>query len=543
MVRYKYQKERVFMKKKMISILITLVIGFIVFYATLPALNIHSLGFWFFLMFLFIIYSTTDLLVSYNSIDTWRSIPKRILIGFSFAVVIGIGLPLFNLFLSPLFHAKEYSNRIVINQDKEFSKEIAPVDFSTLPLLDKASSEKLGDRVMGQMPELVSQFYVSDLYSQINYNDSIIRVTPLEYNGLFKYFSNRKDGVKGYITVNSVTGKASLKKLKQGMKYVDSAWFNENLNRHLRFKYPTKIFGQKTFEIDNEGNPYWIVPTMKYKGIGLKAEIASIIILDPIDGSSKEYKVEDVPTWVDHVYSASLIIEQVNDWGRYKDGFWNASFGQKNVVKTTEGYNYMAMNDDVYLYTGITSVSTDESNIGFILTNMRTKETNFYRVPGAEEYSAMDSAKGQVQQMNYEASFPLLINLNNRATYLLSLKDAAGLVKMYAFVDVEDYQKVEITDASLGIEKASENYLNKIWSETSTSSTTKLEKVIQIKKITSATIDGVSYYYIVDTEDKKYKCSIKVEKDILPFLEEGNSIQIGYQEEKEVTNIEKIKLN
>lgn len=203
----------------------------------------------------------------------------------------------------------------------------------------------------------------------------------------------------------------------------------------------------------------------------------------------------------------------------------------------------MAMNDDVYLYTGITSVSTDESNIGFILTNMRTKETNFYRVPGAEEYSAMDSAKGQVQQMNYEASFPLLINLNNRATYLLSLKDAAGLVKMYAFVDVEDYQKVEITDASLGIEKASENYLNKIWSETSTSSTTKLEKVIQIKKITSATIDGVSYYYIVDTEDKKYKCSIKVEKDILPFLEEGNSIQIGYQEEKEVTNIEKIKLN
>ncbi len=530
------------MKKKIISILITFIIGFIVFYAMLPAINVHSLGFWFFLIFLFIIYSTTDLLVSANSIETWRSIPKRILIGFSLALVIGIGLPLFNLFLSPLFHAKEYSNRIVINEDKEFSKEIAPVDFSTLPLLDKASSEKLGDRVMGQMPELVSQFYVSDLYSQINYNDSIVRVTPLEYNGLFKYFSNRKDGVKGYITVNSVTGKASLKKLKKGMKYVDSAWFNDNLNRHLRFKYPTKIFGEKTFEIDNEGNPYWIVPTMKYKGIGLKAEIASIIILDPIDGSSKEYKIEDVPTWVDHVYSASLIIEQVNDWGRYKNGFWNASFGQKNVVKTTEGYNYMAMNDDVYLYTGITSVSTDESNIGFILTNMRTKETNFYRVPGAEEYSAMDSAKGQVQQMNYEASFPLLINLNNRATYLLSLKDAAGLVKMYAFVDVEDYQKVEITDASLGIEKASENYLNKIWSETSTSNTARLEKVIQIKKITSAMIDGVSYYYIIDTEDKKYKCSIKVEKNLLPFLEAGSSIQIGYKEEKDVTDIEKIRL-
>lgn len=530
------------MKKKLLSILITIIIGFIAFYITLPAINVHSLGFWFFLIFLFVVYGTTDMLLFANDIQNWGKVPKRIMIVFSLIILMGIGLPITNFLLSPLFHAKEYSNRIEIQQDKEFIKEIAPVDFSTLPLLDKASSEKLGDRVMGQMPELVSQFYVSELYSQINYNDTIIRVTPLEYNGLFKYFSNRKEGVKGYITVNSVTGKSSLKKLKKGMKYVDSAWFNENLTRYLRFKYPTKVFGEKTFEIDNEGNPYWIVPTIKYKGIGLKAEIASVIILDPIDGSSKEYKIDEVPTWVDHVYSASLIINQVNDWGKYKQGFWNASFGQKNVVQTTEGYNYIAMNDDVYLYTGITSVSTDESNIGFILTNMRTKETNFYRVPGAEEYSAMESAKGQVQQMNYEASFPLLINLNNRATYLLSLKDAAGLVKMYAFVDVEDYQKVEITDASLGIEKASENYLNKIWSESSKVNTAKLEKEIEIKKITSAIIDGVSYYYIVDRDGRKYKCSIKVEKDILPFLEEGNKIQIKYYEEKEVVNIEKIEI-
>lgn len=530
------------LKKKIISILSTVLIGGILYYITLPAINIHSIGFWFFLVFIFAIYCTIDLLVSARDIETWKKVPKRILIGFTMVIIIGIGMPLINLCLSPLFHAKEYSNRIEINQEKEFSKEIAPVDFSTLPLLDKASSEKLGDRVMGQMPELVSQFYVSDLYSQINYNDTIVRVTPLEYNGFFKYFSNRKDGVKGYIIVNSVTGKSSLEKLEKGMKYVDSAWFNENLTRHLRFQYPTKIFGEKTFEIDNEGNPFWIVPTIKYKGIGLKAEIASVIILNPIDGSSKEYKVEDVPNWVDHVYSASLIIEQVNDWGKYKQGFWNSTFGQKNVVQTTEGYNYIAMNDDVYLYTGITSVSTDESNIGFILTNMRTKETNFYKVPGAEEYSAMESAKGQVQQMNYEASFPLLINLNNRATYLLSLKDAAGLVKMYAFVDVEDYQKVEITDASEGIEKASENYLNKIWSEDTKVSASKLEKEIQIKKITSTTIDGTTHYYIIDINNQKYKCSIKVARDILPFLEENDKIKIGYQEKKELISIDKISI-
>ena len=79
-----------------------------------------------------------------------------------------------------------------------------------------------------------------------------------------------------------------------------------------------------------------------------------------------------MPTWVDHVYEADLILEEVNDWGAYKNGFLNSIFTQKDVVATTTGYNYLAMNDDIYLYTGITSVLTDESNIGFILTNMRT---------------------------------------------------------------------------------------------------------------------------------------------------------------------------
>lgn len=529
------------MKKRIISLLFTLVIGAIMYYIGLPAINIQSMGFWMFLSFLIIIYVSMTFFVTIFDRDNNRTLTRVPLVAGIVVFSIIILIPVVNFFLSPLFHADEYGNRIVINEEKEFTKEIAPVDFNSIPLLDKASSQKLGDRVMGQMPELVSQFYVSNLYTQINYNDSIVRVTPLEYNGLFKYFANRKEGAKGYIIVDSVTGKASLKKLPKGMKYVDSAWFNENLARHLRFSYPTKIFGEKTFEIDNQGNPYWIVPTMKYKGIGQKAEIASIIIMDPIDGSSKEYRVEDVPVWVDHVYSASLIIEQVDDWGKYKQGFWNSMIGQKNVVQTTEGYNYMTMNDDVYLYTGITSVSTDESNIGFILTNMRTKETNFYAVPGAEEYSAMDSARGQVQQMNYEASFPLLINLNNRPTYLLSLKDVAGLVKMYAFVDVEDYQKVEITDSSEGIEKAAQNYINKVTFNSTGKSESDIEKEITIQSITNSVIDGTSYYYFVDENNQRYRASIHIGENLLPFLMNKDRVKVTFEKEADVINIKKIE--
>ncbi len=523
------------MKRNFISLLVTAMIGFIIYYFTLPALNLHSLGFWVYLSFLMAIYFITLLCFSIDSRgNIIRSVKLLGGLGISICVII-FGIIAVDFILSPIFQSNSYSQRIKINDDKEFTKEIPLVDFNTLPLLDKASSQKLGDRVMGQMPELVSQFYVSDLYTQINYNNTILRVTPLEYNGFFKYLSNRKDGVKGYITVNSVTGESNLIKLEKGMKYVPSAIFGKDLGRHLRFQYPTKVFGEMSFEIDNDGNPYWIIPTIKYQGVGLKREIDTVVILDPITGDSKQYKVDEVPTWVDHVYSADLIIEQVDDWGQYRDGFLNSIFGQKNVVQTTDGYNYTTMNDDVYLYTGITSVSSDESNIGFILTNMRTKETNFYAVPGAEEYSAMDSAKGQVQQMDYDATFPLLINLNNRATYLLSLKDDAGLVKMYAFVDVEDYQKVVITDSAKGIQTAADNYLNNV--DLETNSDTLIEKEIRISTISQVNIDGTSYYYLQDQDDQKYSVSIKVNKNVIPFLQVGNQIKIAYNQEKEVIDI------
>ena len=254
---------------------------------------------------------------------------------------------------------------------------------------------------------------------------------------------------------------------------------------------------------------------------------------DPITGESKKYVNDEIPTWVDVAYSSKLIIEQVDDWGKYKNGFLNSLFGQKEVVMTTDGYNYLAMNDDVYLYTGITSVLTDESNIGFIITNLRTKETKYYDVPGAEEYSAMESAKGQVQQMNYTSTFPLLVNLNNRPTYLISLKDNAGLVKMYAFVDVEDYQKVVVTDSSLGIEEAARSYLANVDLK---SDGKELEKKIIISSITNASIDGNTYYYITDKDNQKYKVSIKT-SDTLPFVKVNDEITIVYIAEKEIISL------
>ena len=539
----KRKNKVIFEEKKgnqFINVLITLIAAFVIFFFSLPALNITSMSFWGYIAAVLGIYLALNF---FTNLDSKGKLVRNVkLVSVTGIIILAMFVLIFviNFILSPVFMSKNYAERITVLEDSTFEEDIELVDFDTLALLDKASSQKLGDRVMGQMPELVSQFYVSNLYTQINYNNEIIRVTPLEYNGLFKYISNYKDGVKGYITVDSVTGESKLVKLKKGMKYMPSAILMDNLDRKLRFEYPTKIFGEKTFELDNEGNPYWIVPTIKYSGVEIMKEIEGAIILDPITGKSKFYDVKDIPTWVDHVYSASLIIEQLDDWGQYKDGFLNSIFGQKNVTMTTDGYNYMAMNDDVYLYTGITSVSTDESNLGFVLTNMRTKETNFYSVPGAEEYSAMESAKGQVQQMKYEATFPLLINLNGKPTYLMSLKDNAGLVKMYAFVDVVDYQKVVVTDASAGIEVAAKNYLGEANIEVDDS---KLEtKKITVKSIDTAVIDGYTYYYIKDTERNKYMASISINKEKLPFVEVGSVVTISYQKtDNEVIVIQKIR--
>lgn len=533
------------MKKRFIPLLITFIIGLIYFYFVLPPLNPTAFSFWVFVALLtvtFLVLNASSKAFENVQVLIEGRVPKsvgkeEIAIISAVGTILGLIL-LINFFMSPIFISNKYATRIAVDDDKEFTEDVKTVDPTKLPVIDKASSMRLGDRVMGRMPDLVSQFYVSTLYTQINYNNDIVRVTPLEYSDIFKVIANRKNGIEGYIKVNSVTGEADLVRLEEGMKYMNSAIFNKNLDRSLRFSYPTKIFGAKAFEIDDDGNPYWIVPTLKYNGINIRAEVNGAIILDPITGESDFYEVDNVPEWVDHVYPSSLVLEQVNDWGTYTNGFFNSLFGQRGVVVTTQGYNYTVMNDDVYLYTGITSVISDESNIGFILTNLRTKQTSYYAAPGAEEFSAMNSAQGQVQQMNYNSTFPLLVNINNKPTYFVSLKDNAGLVKMFAFVDVADYQKVVVTDSSFGIEEAIKNYMGDedviVGNETNT-------ETIEVVDITSAIISGNTFYYILDSNDNVYKVNLIVNESLLPFVKIGDSITIEYNESSTINIINSIE--
>lgn len=516
---------------KLISIGISILISFGYYFIFLPPINLSSLEFYVWLtiscccfIFFFVLFAGVDKVKNEKGKvqkDLKISFYLLGLLGFCFAAYILSGI-----FFGPLFNAKEYHERITV-VESNFSEDVKEADFSHLPLLDKDSSSKLGDRVLGQLPELISQFEVSDEYTQINYLGNIVRVTPLEYNGFVKYLNNRNEGICGYISVNSTTGNAQLHKLEQGMRYMPSAYFFEDLMRHVRFSYPFEILGDRSFEIDEEGNPYWIIQTIQYKGIGLKKEVSGIIVVDPISGQMMKYTTDDIPSWIDNVWDAALIEKQLNSWGKYGNGFLNAYMGQKGVKQMTDGYNYLAQDDDIFMYTGVTSAASDESNIGFVLVNLRTKEARYYAVPGAEEYSAMDSATGQVPEKNYTPTFPLLINLDGQPTYMLSLKDAAGLVKMYAFVDVQDYQKVTVTDSSQGIEKALKQYYAEYKKENNENYEL-IERNCKIEQLNTMVVDGNSYIYFKDEEANTYRISIQVSSEAA-FLKEDDILDLkGY---------------
>ncbi|MFV0479925.1 MAG: CvpA family protein [Anaerorhabdus sp.] len=515
----------------LISIVLFLVLFAVGFYFFLPALNFQSDSFYLFIVMIFAI-SLAPLFLSaatvtqrYNQkILTFASTPLLKVFG-----VCGILVAVYlagALIFSPAFSSSRYAERITVT-DGSFAEDIAEVDLDNLPLLDKDSTQRVGDRVMGQLPELISQFEVSDQYTQISYQGRLVRVTPLEYAGLFKWLGNRAEGSPGYILVDSTTGEASLVKLEHGMKYLTSAYFNENLHRLIRFQYPTEMLATSVFEIDDDGNPFFITPVVSMKWVGILPDIKGAIVTDPISGDSTYYNISDVPLWVDHVYPSSLVLEQINDWGTYQNGWLNSFIGQKNVRQSTEGYTYLSDETDIFIYTGITSAAADESNIGFILTNLRTKETKFYAVPGAEEFSAMSSAEGAVQEKGYTSTFPLLINLNGRPTYLSSLKDSAGLVKSYAFVDVQDYQKVKVTDSTSGLEVAAASYLSMIGNEViSVDESEEFAGVID--SIESVVIDGNTYFYItLVNEPTIFKAPINTD-DRLPFLSENIHISFTH---------------
>ncbi len=525
--------------KKIIVLLIALLAAFIYYYISLPAINFHSKDLWSFILFglfiIIVIYIVKSLKTSgklelkkeyldFKDMYYRLKFLKPLLLLFGIllgAVIIG------SILSSPFVNAKKYQQLLTV-EDRNFQEDILQANYSQIPLLDSSSAALLGNREMGSLVELASQFEVSNNYAQINYKDKPVRVTALKYASFIKWLTNQKQGIPGYIMIDMTTQDATLVNVPEGIKYSESEYFNRNLYRHLRFNYPTYIFGdQLFFEISDDGVPYWVCPVKKFN-IGLFGgeTVGKAILCNAITGECTSYDVKDVPMWVDKVFSAELLISLYDYSGTLKHGYWNSILSQKDCLQSTNGYNYIALEDDVWVYTGVTSVSADQSNVGFVLMNQRTMETRFYRVEGAIEDSAMSSAQGQVQHLGYIATFPLLLNIENEPTYFLALKDEAGLVKKYAMVNVQKYQLVAIGDTVKECEKEYRQLLSVNGIDSGANGVIE-EKTGIINTIVPIVLEGYTHYYFTIRGDKTI-FDINMEDDSFTSIinyKEGSSIR------------------
>lgn len=516
----------------LINLAVTALVGFVYFYLELPPINLQSPDFYAFALLLCAAYCVSAIVTSgfqgQGAKNYFKFLKKQCAVPFFLAILLLVVAVIGSIAGSVIFRAGAYS-RLLPVESGDFAAEVDEISYDQIPMLDRGTAERLGDRKLGELSDMVSQFEVVDDYTQINYKGRPVRIATLMYADLIKWFTNRSGGLPAYLVIDMVTQNVELVRLQEGIKYTTAEHLGRNLYRHLRFHYPTYLFSQPVMEVDEEGTPYWICPKL-VRTIGLfgGTDVHGAVLVNAITGESQYY--EEVPAWVDNLYSANLIIQQYDYYGMYHNGFFNSLFGQRDVTVTTEGYNYIALGDDVYIYTGITSTGGDQSNIGFLLTNQRTKESKFYSCAGATEYSAVDSAEGELQNLRYKATFPLLLNIGGQPTYFMAMKDAAQLVKKYAMVNVQQYQIVATGDTVAECEKNYAAMLNQngIASGAGAGSGATVDGTIA--DIRSAVLGGNTVYYVKLIGSEIYYAISAADQPSVVILSNGDQVSVSYQE-------------
>ncbi len=508
--------------------LITLAAMFVYFFFALPSLSPQGSALYSFLAGGIVLFTALRLLLGRPKpgLKELRTTALVVIVLFVFPIVM-------SLLSSPVFHAKSYANLIDV-QPGVFSEDIQRISISQIPIVDRETASIIGEKQMGAIAELVSQFEIDANYAQINIGGKPIRVSPIKYFDIIKYIANFRDGLQYYISVDMTNQEGDLVKLNNPIMYSSSDYLMRNIHRKIRFQYPFLLLGATNFELDDNGEAYYVTPVLTkriffFGGIDAKGAI----ITNAHTGESVIYDTADVPEWVDRVYPSELIMSQLDMRGLYQGGFFNSLIGQRNVTRTTEGYNYISLDTDIYQVTGVTSVRADTSNLGFYYINLRTKETKFYSVPSATEISAMASAKGAVQEKNYNPTFPVLLNLGGDPVYFMSLKDAAKVAKLYALVDAVDFTKVIVKDT---VSDALRVYASEHPVELGEGIGSAVEKRITIKEIHEVVIDGNTIYYFLVNEDQDiYSVLAKDIGNLLVFAKPGDAFQVtGVLSEGEV---------
>ena len=526
-------------KSYAISFIITAVYAFV----KLPVLRVDFTSLYYVLAMFFVIAGILNMVFDREE-QRFTITNKR---NFKIAIgILAIAVVLPTLASTPVIRAKAYRNLLGTVKESEFTKDVSPVNVNEIRIVDEDMAMKLGDKKLGEVPAIGSVSKLGEFHIQ-KVGEKLYWVAPLVHRDFIKWVTNMS-GTNGYVMVSAndpqdvkLVQKANGEDVK--IVYQPDAYILQDLHRHVYINGGmSKGMADYTLEIDDNGKPYWVVSLYEHKvGFG-GANVNGTAIVDAKTGETKFYSIKDTPEWVDRIQPEDFVIDQINSWGVYVNGFINSIISEKGVLKATEGTSLVYGDDDrSYWYTGITSAGGDESTIGFMLVDSRTKEAKLYKQPGATEMAAMKSAEGSVQEKNYEATFPVMYNILGQPTYVSSLKDKAGLVKRVVFVSVEDYNIVGVgRDKS----EAMKNYKDALESGGSSleiDESDEFDKELEgtVKRIAADTKNGNTVYYLtLDTDEGNiFYATSKISKE-LPLTKEGDKIKITFsKDEKDVIEI------
>ena len=527
-------------KSYAISFIITAVYAFV----KLPVLRVDFTSLYYVLAMFFVIAGILNIVFDREE-QRFTITNKR---NFKIAIgILAIAVVLPTLASTPIIRAKAYRNLLGTVKESEFTKDVSPVNVNEIRIVDEDMAMKLGDKKLGEVPAIGSVSKLGEFHIQ-KVKDKLYWVAPLVHRDFIKWVTNMS-GTNGYVMVSAndpqdvkLVQKANGEDVK--IVYQPDAYILQDLHRHVYINGGMgRGMADYTLEIDDNGKPFWVVSLYEHKvGFG-GSNVNGTAIVDTKTGETKFYSIKDTPEWVDRIQPESFVVDQINSWGVYVNGFINSVISEKGVLKATEGTSLVYGDDDrSYWYTGITSAGGDESTIGFMLVDSRTKEAKLYKQPGATEMAAMKSAEGSVQEKNYEATFPVMYNILGQPTYVSSLKDKAGLVKRVVFVSVEDYNIVGVGRDKAEAMKNYKDALESGGSSLEIDESDEFDKELEgtVKRIAADTKNGNTVYYLtLDTDEGNiFYATSKISKE-LPLTKEGDKIKITFsKDEKDVIEID-----
>lgn len=539
--------------KKPLAIITIIIIAFLFFYFGMPVINYGFLKLPVMLLLLTIlaIVLTIGWQVTGNKTKFIFTKMHRVLLWVALALVLYLTVvPFFTT--APIFRSGEYRELIgSIKTGNKMSEHIAPLTIKKVRVVDEQLAYLLGEKILGSEPALGSRTELGHFAIQ-KVDGELYWVAPLLHSGFFKWLNN-SGGTDGYVMV-SATNERDVKLVQEvngkalTIKYQPEAFFGSYLKRHLYFNgYATAGLENFTFEIDDDGKPYWVV-TKYVKEIGFAGEnAAGVVVVDAQTGAISEYSIAEAPAWIDRIQPEEFVSEQLDDWGEYVHGYFNFS-NQDKLITTTHGLTLVYGEDNrSYWYTGVSSVGKDESAVGFVLVDTRTKEATLYKQSGATEYAAQTSAEGKVQEKGYHASLPVPYTINNIPTYVMTLKDDAGLIKMYAMVAIGDYTIVGVGNTMQETLMSYKNVFNMSGNRINPEAITnrKMLKTV-VERIQSDIKNGNSFYYFtIEGSPKIFIGSSQISNE-LPVTMAGDSISISFDEDSaqviDVSSFDNLKL-